>query len=334
MPGQQAARTSLGRGRAPHRHPGQLGQFGVAEAVHARASRTGPPAGSRTAAGRRRPAPPAPPPRTARAAARPGLGRRRPAPRWTPGRPPGDRRGGQPLDQPGSSAARTPWPIRSAPSVVQAGRGRWPARPARRRAGRPAARPARRCGTRARSPRPARAARRWTGRTRSRRGPAYCTASRASVRASSGCLVRFAAITTPIPTPVAAAAAPPRPAPAPAVGVRPPNRAAYPDGSTWISSQPRALGPLVLARSRGTSRRMSAGVRSTDRAMSYSRWNRNQPRSSVPRSCGGQSSASAVGQVDAVLPASSTSVECRIAPVKCRCRCALGSCGRADGPSG
>ena len=40
--------------------------------------------------------------------------------------------------------------------------------------------------------------------------PAYCAASRARVRASSGCRVRFAAITTAIPTPVAADGVPHR----------------------------------------------------------------------------------------------------------------------------
>ena len=64
---------------------------------------------------------------------------------------------------------------------------------------------------------------------------------------------------------------------------------------------------------------------STERAMSYSRWNRNQPRSSVPLSRGGQAAASASGRWIRRSAASSTSVGWRIAPVKCRCRCALGS---------
>ncbi len=56
--------------------------------------------------------------------------------------------------------------------------------------------------------------------------PAYCTASRASVRASSGCLVRFAAMITPIPTPVARLACVAASSTSSTVGVRPPNRAA------------------------------------------------------------------------------------------------------------
>ena len=43
---------------------------------------------------------------------------------------------------------------------------------------------------------------------------------------------------TPIPTPVAAAAASAAASTSSTVGVRPPNRPAYPEGSTWISSQP------------------------------------------------------------------------------------------------
>ena len=44
--------------------------------------------------------------------------------------------------------------------------------------------------------------------------PAYCAASRARVRASSGCLVRLAATITPMPTPVARVARAPRRGPA------------------------------------------------------------------------------------------------------------------------
>ena len=56
--------------------------------------------------------------------------------------------------------------------------------------------------------------------------PAYWAASRASVRASSGCLVRLAAMMTPIPTPVAAAACAAASSTSSTVGVSPPNRAA------------------------------------------------------------------------------------------------------------
>ena len=109
------------------------------------------------------------------------------------------------------------------------------------------------------------------------------------------------------------------------MGVIPPNRAAKnPDGSTWISSQPEPSARSSSAIS-VSSRRTSAGVRSTERAMSYSRWNRNQPRSSIPLSRGGQSWVSAGGSRMPCRPASSTSVACRMAPVRCRCRCALGS---------
>ena len=54
--------------------------------------------------------------------------------------------------------------------------------------------------------------------------PAYCAASRASVRASSGCLVRLAAMIRPMPTPVAVAAACAASSTSSTVGVRPPKR--------------------------------------------------------------------------------------------------------------
>ncbi len=56
--------------------------------------------------------------------------------------------------------------------------------------------------------------------------PAWADASRASVRASSGCRVRFAAMTTPSPTPVAAVAAAAASSTSSTVGVRPPSLAA------------------------------------------------------------------------------------------------------------
>ncbi len=99
---------------------------------------------------------------------------------------------------------------------------------------------------------------------------------------------------TPMPTPVASVAAEAASSTSSTVAVIPPNRPAKPDGSIWISShrEPSARSSSAVS---VTSRRTSAGVRSTERAVSYSRWNRNQPRSSVPLRCGGQSSASAGG---------------------------------------
>ncbi len=76
-----------------------------------------------------------------------------------------------------------------------------PGRAARRRAAPAAGRPARRSGRPARSPRcePRRSSLESPKPTTPR--PAYCAASRARVRASSGCRVRLAAITTAIPMP-------------------------------------------------------------------------------------------------------------------------------------
>ena len=134
---------------------------------------------------------------------------------------------------------------------------------------------------------------------------------------------QFAATITPMPTPVAAVASAAASRTSSIMSVMPPNRPAYPDGSTWISSQPEPSARSSCAVS-VSSRRTSSGPRSTERAVSYSRWNRNQPRSSVPLSRGGQSSVSAAGSRMPRSRASSTSVPCRIDPVKCRCRCALG----------
>ena len=89
------------------------------------------------------------------------------------------------------------------------------------------------------------------------------------------------------------------------------------------SPDPSAASSSATSRS---SRRTSAGVRMTSRAWSYSRWNRNQPRSSVADEPLGRRVQQGVGQPDPVLPARGrASSACRIAPVKCRCRWALGS---------
>ena len=90
--------------------------------------------------------------------------------------------------------------------------------------------------------------------------------------------------------------------------VTPPKRAAKPEGSACSSSQPEPSARSSSAISR-TSRLRSSGVRSTDRAVSYRRWKRNQPRSSAVDSSGGHSSVSAGGSETPCCPASSTIVE-------------------------
>ena len=86
--------------------------------------------------------------------------------------------------------------------VVEAGAGCARVRAARRRAARASARPARRSGTPARTRPccPRRSSLESPKPTTPR--PAYCAASRARVRASSGCRVRLAAMTTAMPRPV------------------------------------------------------------------------------------------------------------------------------------
>ncbi len=158
--------------------------------------------------------------------------------------------------------------------------------------------------------------------------PAYCDASRARVRASSGCRVRLAAMITAIPSPVRSLASRTASSTRSVNAVMPSKRAAYPLGSTWISSH-RPPSRTSSSAASSTSRRTSSSVRSTDRATSYRRWNRNQPFSSAADSSGGQSSTRESGRWIPSRAASSSSVACRIDPVKCRCRCALGSASRS-----
>ena len=117
------------------------------------------------------------------------------------------------------------------------------------------------------------------------------------------------------------------------MGVMPPNRRGEdPDGSTWISSQPEPsarsssadLGqqPPHVGRGRAAPNgrcRTAAGT-GTSRA----RRSRSAAAASPAVSAGGSRMP--------WRPASSTSVACRMAPVKCRCRCAFGSA--ASGRSG
>jgi hypothetical protein len=147
--------------------------------------------------------------------------------------------------------------------------------------------------------------------------PANCAASRASVRASKGFLVRLAAMITRTPVPVAASASRAASSSSSVNAVMPPKRLAKPDGSAWTSSQPDPSAASSSAISR-TSRRISAGRRSIERAMSYSRWNRNQPRSSTVDSTGGHSSLRAGGRLIPCSLASSTMVEWRMPPVRWR----------------
>ncbi len=222
----------------------------------------------------------------------------------------------------GSSTHRTPWPIRSAPrscrhwATLRAPRSSPPwgtlASPARRAMPNAAAK----------SPvSPRRSSLDNPNPTTPR--PAYCTARRASVRASSGWRVRLAAITTPMPIPARCSASRTASSTRSVNAVIPPNRAPYPDGSTWISvhTEPSAASSSAAS---STSRRTSSSVRSTERATSYNRWKRNQPFSSVATSSGGHCSVRALGSEMWSRSASSTSVAWRIEPVKCRWRWALG----------
>ena len=97
--------------------------------------------------------------------------------------------------------------------------------------------------------------------------PAYCAASRASVRASIGCLVRLAAMMIPIPMSAARAAFSAASSSSSVNAVIPPYMAANPDGSACSSSHPDPSARSSSAISR-TSRHRSSGVRSTDRAVS------------------------------------------------------------------
>lgn len=96
---------------------------------------------------------------------------------------------------------------------------------------------------------------------------AYRTASRASVRASSGCFIRLAAITTRMSRPVSREALSTASRMISMAGISPPSSGAYEVGSTWISSQPEPSATSSWALSR-TRRWMSSGDRRQDRAMS------------------------------------------------------------------
>ncbi len=78
-------------------------------------------------------------------------------------------------------------------------------------------------------------------------------------------------------------------------GISPPSLGAYEVGSTWISSQREPSFRSSSAASR-TRRRMSSADLMHERAASYRRWKRNQPRSSVARSRGGSPARQGVGQ--------------------------------------
>ena len=255
---------------------------------------------------------------------------RRRAPRWRPGTPrSGTPRGARPgRAARGSSAAAdaVPEPVRRAgrrgrlrtlsgpSSSPPCGASSSPARSAMREGRREVARSTR-------------GARRWRARSRPRPGPAYCAASRASVRASSGCRVRLAATTTRDAEP----------------GARATPRA--------TASRTSSVNAVMPAEPGGVRRRVDLDLQPARRRR---RRRPRRPRAPAggrrPRSAarpgdvvepleaepallvGGRAAAAAtrstqrVGQHDAVAgrPAR-RSVACRIEPVKCRCRCALGS---------
>ena len=201
---QQAGAYVGRRRRAADRRARQVGQLRVVESVGVpRQLVLARRAASRTAAGRPRPARSAPRPRTAGVRAPPPATRRRRGRRSRRGRPPGSR----PARRATPSAPDRRPRVRRARSGRRPGRpgrrARWPGPAARRRAASTAGRPAWRCGTPRRSPTRGRAARRWTGRSPTTPWSVYCPASRASVFASRGWRVRFAAMITPMPTPVA-----------------------------------------------------------------------------------------------------------------------------------
>ena len=205
-------------------------------------ARTAAAAGTRTAAGRRPRARSAPPRRTACAAARPRRRSTTPSPtlevgqtsqRITPARPAAPSAAGPPPPAPRARPGRRRRSsthcatLRGPSSSPPCGTASSPARLAIAEGPR-------------RSRGPGRAARRWTARTRRPPGPMYCAASRASVLASSGCLVRLAATTTAMPIPASRRRpAAPRPAPAPGSAVSPPNRVRV-AGRVHLDLQPAA----------------------------------------------------------------------------------------------
>src|SRR6478672_5453005 len=232
----------------------------------------------------------------------------------------------------GSSTARTPWPSRSgsmASSVASTAAGP-KSLPACGTSARPACRAIRKAAANSAvsprrssllSPNPT---------TEPAPSPAYCTASRASVRASRGWRMRLAATTTATEVCSSREAAAASSRTISSAGVMPPTNGAYDVGSTCSSSHRDPSAASSRAASR-TIRRRSASSRTQARAASYRRWKRNQPRSSRALSRGGQPLVSASGSRMPCLAASSRTVSTRIDPVKCRCRWALGSVSTGRG---
>ena len=209
------------------------------------------------------------PGRRAAWAAAPRSGRSRPrARRWRPGTPRARRRRRR-----SAPTARVPRPRghRGRAGRREGRRGRCGcarARAAPRRAARAAGRPARR----SRRP-PAKSAVRPASlvvgqpeadhaRARRTARPAGPASGR---RGDAGC--GWPRSRPPIPSPVSLAASRTASSTRSVKAVMPPNRAPYPLGSTWISSQRAAVGTSSSAASR-TRRRTSSSVRSTDRATS------------------------------------------------------------------
>ena len=155
--------------------------------------------------------------------------------------------------------------------------------------------------------------------------PAYCAASRASVRASSGWRVRLAAITTATSTPGRSVASRAASSTRSVKAVMPPKVAAYPLGSTWISSQRDPSARLVLG---GLEHQPAYGVLGAQHRRGRCRTaagSGTSPSRRPPTTAGGQSARQRLGQPDALLARRARArSRCRIDPVKCRWRCAFG----------
>ena len=157
--------------------------------------------------------------------------------------------------------------------------------------------------------------------------PAYLLASLARHLASSGCRIREAATIMPTSIPCVCADILAWSHIISRAGVSPPTCGAYEVGSTCISS---LCEPSFLSSSTASSiiRRIIVSVRTNARAVSYARWNLNHPLLSAGTFIA-SFSVKYDGSRICFSSASSSRVFSRIAPVKCRCRCAFGSFDRS-----
>ena len=333
--GEQRGLDVVGRARGAHRHRGQLGELLVGEVVRGahRGVLVGQPGAEQQrvvgaerdgGAGLEQ----------LRQRHRGQVASRRRARRWRPGRPPGRRPASTSRSsRRGSSTDRTPWPSRSACSVVEARPHGVRARAARRRAG-PSSSPARSAIAKAGAKSAVTPAPLVVGE------PEADHAAAGVLRGQPGQGARVERV----PGAVG------RDHHGDARGRSPRERLAHgvehQVGERGDPAEPRGVPARVdldlqpaaaVARRRPRPPRAPAGVRRPRCAAPTGRRRRaagsgTSPSRRPPTAAAASRSTSASGSRMPSRSASSSSVACRIDPVKCRCRCAFGQRRAASRP--